>query len=304
MNYQTILEEIEGEVRPFLGQGKVATYIPALASIDPDKLGIAVETVDGKCFQVGDANEKFSIQSISKVFTLALAFSLESDNLWLRVGMEPSGNPFNSLIQLEYEKGIPRNPFINAGALVVTDILLDYLDNPKEEMLAFVHKLACLDDIHYDLEVAASERETGFTNTALVNFMKGHRNIHHAVDRVLDVYFHQCSITMSCAELARACLFLANNGVVPYCKEQILTESQAKRLNAIMLTCGFYDEAGEFAFRVGMPGKSGVGGGIVGVIPGELAVAVWSPELNEHGNSLVGINALELFTTKTGMSIF
>lgn len=304
MDYQAILEEIKQEIQPLFGKGKVANYIPALANVDPRKFGIAIETIKGEQFRVGSAEEKFSIQSISKVFTLALAVSLEADKLWKRVGLEPSGNPFNSLVQLEYEKGIPRNPFINAGALVVTDILLDYLEDPKADILNFVQKLACLNSIEYDYEVAASEKETGFNNVALVNFMKGHGNINHQVEKVLDIYFHQCSITMSCAELARACLFLANDGVVPYCNERILTQSQTKRLNAIMLTCGFYDEAGEFAFRVGMPGKSGVGGGIIGLIPGELAIAVWSPELNEHGNSLVGINVLELFTTKTGMSIF
>lgn len=304
MDYQAILNEIAQEVQPFFGKGKVANYIPALANINPGKFGIAIETISGDCFRIGDADEKFSIQSISKVFTLALAFSLEDDALWSRVGLEPSGNPFNSLIQLEYEKGIPRNPFINAGALVITDILLDHLEEPKASILEFVQKLACLDSIYYDKEVAESEKQTGFTNTALVNFMKAHKNIRHPVEKVLDIYFHQCAISMSCSELARACLFLVNNGIVPYCNDRILTESQAKRLNAIMLTCGFYDQAGEFAFRVGMPGKSGVGGGIVGLIPGELAIAVWSPELNEHGNSLVGINVLERFTSKTGLSIF
>ena len=304
MNYQKILEEIEQEVQPLIGQGKVADYIPALAQVNPSKFGIAIETIDGKQFQVGDANEKFSIQSISKVFTMAKAYSLEGDQLWTRVGMEPSGNPFNSLVQLEYESGIPRNPFINAGALVIVDILIRYMEHPKADILSFVQKLACLESISYDSEVAESERLTGFTNAALVNFMKGHGNIQYKVNQVLDIYFHLCSLSMTCSELARAFLFLANNGVVPYCKEGILTKSQTKRLNAIMLTCGFYDEAGEFAFRVGMPGKSGVGGGIVGVIPGKLAISVWSPGLNEHGNSLAGIKALELFTTKTEMSIF
>lgn len=303
-DYLGILQEIKDEVQPLLGQGKVADYIPALASVDPLKYGIALVTLDGQEYAIGDASEKFSIQSVSKVFTLTLAFSMIGETLWERVGLEPSGNPFNSLVQLEYEQGKPRNPFINAGALVVTDVLISRLDNPKAQILEFVRKLSCIDDIYYDYDIARSERESGYTNAALVNFLKSHKNINNHVESVLDIYFHQCAIRMSCRELARSFLFLANHGVIPSTGERILSISQAKRLNAIMLTCGFYDQAGEFAFRVGMPGKSGVGGGIVAVIPGELAIAVWSPELNQQGNSLAGIKTLELFTTKTGRSIF
>ena len=303
-DYPSILNEIAEAAKSEFGKGKVANYIPALAQVPAEKFGIALETIRGEQFGWGDSEERFSIQSISKVFTLALAFRLEGENLWKRVGLEPSGNPFNSLVQLEYEQGIPRNPFINAGALVITDVLLEHYADPKAAILEFIHTLTGQNDIAYDLEVARSERETGYTNAALVNFMKSHGNIRHSVAAVLDVYFHQCSIAMSCRELARAFLLFANPGAIPAPGERILTKSQAKRLNAIMLTCGFYDEAGEFAFAVGLPGKSGVGGGIVAIIPGELAIAVWSPELNEHGNSVLGIKALEMFTTLTGMSIF
>jgi glutaminase len=303
MEYQRILEEIYQEVLPLFGQGKVAGYIEPLKQVDPRKFGMAIETLDGECFQLGDSQERFSIQSVSKVFNLALALRLMGDALWQRVGMEPSGNPFNSLVQLEYENGIPRNPFINAGALLVVDVLLDHLADANAEMLALVRELRC-SDVHYDSRVAESEKLTGYTNAALVNFMKGQGNIRHEVDQVLDAYFHQCSIAMTCAGLARSFLFLANAGVVPGSGTRILTASQTKRMNAIMLTCGFYDESGEFAYKVGMPGKSGVGGGVVAVIPGKLAIAVWGPELNENGNSVLGIKALELFTTKTGLSIF
>lgn len=304
MDYQGIIEEIARLVRSEFGKGQVADYIPALAKVPSGKFGIAVHTLDGAHYQVGDAEEAFSIQSISKVFALAQAYPIHGEQLWERVGMEPSGNPFNSLVQLEYEKGIPRNPFINAGALVITDMLIEHFPKPKANMLDFVRKLSGSDDVYYDYEVARSEREYGFTNAALVNFMKSHHNIKAPVEQVLDVYFHQCSIAMSCRDLASAFLVLANHGMLPRNRERMLTKSQAKRINAIMLTCGFYDEAGEFAFCVGLPGKSGVGGGIVAVIPNELAIAVWSPELNEHGNSQVGIKTLELFTTMTGQSIF
>ncbi len=303
-DYQPILESIRRDVQPLFGKGKVASYIPALKNTDPKKFGIALETLAGQEYNVGDANERFSIQSISKVFTLTMAFAMVGEELWKRVGIEPSGSAFNSLVQLEYEKGKPRNPFINAGALVVTDVLIQHLPDPKAAILDFVRKLSGISDIGYDFDIARSERETGFTNTALVNFLKSHGNIVSPIEQVLDVYFHQCAIMMSCRELAKAFLYLANHGVIPVTGERILTDSQAKRLNAVMMTCGFYDEAGEFAFRVGMPGKSGVGGGIVSVIPTLLAIAVWSPELNERGNSVAGVMALELFTTRTGRSIF
>ncbi len=291
-------------MQPFFGRGKVADYIPALARVRPDQLGIALQTLDGQTAVAGDSEIRFSIQSISKTFTLALAFALEGNDLWKRVGVEPSGNPFNSLVQLEFENGKPRNPFINAGALVVTDVLCRHYDDPKSVILNLIRSLAGSDDISFDEEVAASEKATGFRNQSLAWFLKSCGNLHSDVDTVLDVYFHQCSIAMNCRELSRAFLFLANHGVHPYTGEAMLTRSQAKRLNAILLTCGFYDQAGEFAFRVGMPGKSGVGGGVAAFIPGELAVAVWSPELNEHGNSVVGMQVLEWFTTRTGRSIF
>jgi glutaminase len=304
MSYPDILKVIAEEVRSEMGKGRVADYIPALARVPGDKFGIAVTTLDGEHFQLGDAEEQFSIQSISKVFALALAYSKEDERLWERVGMEPSGNPFNSLVQLEYEQGIPRNPFINAGALVITDLLIRHYPKPKAQLLDFIRELSGSDDVYYDYEVARSEREYGFTNAALVNFMKSHRNIEAPVDQVLDIYFHQCAVAMSCRELAQAFLLLANHGVLPRTGKRMLSKSQTKRLSAIMLTCGFYDEAGEFAFCVGLPGKSGVGGGIVAVVPNELAIAVWSPELNEHGNSRAGIKSLELFTSYTGQSIF
>ena len=304
MNYQQILNEIYTEVQPLFGQGKVADYIPALKNVDPRKFGIAICMINGEEIHFGDATELFSIQSISKLFTLSMAVAVLGDKVWKRVGQEPSGNAFNSLVQLEYEKGIPRNPFINAGALVVTDILLSNYKDPKGDYLNFLRKISLNDSIRYDPVVAASEKQHGYRNAALVNFIKSHNNIHNEVDAVLDHYFHQCAVAMNCVDLAKAMLYFANHGIVPSTGERLLTVSKAKRLNAVMMTCGFYDQAGEFAFRVGLPGKSGVGGGIVAVIPGKLSIAVWSPELNAKGNSVIGMKALELFTTKTGISVF
>ncbi len=304
MNYQGILEEIHYEILQVLPYGTVATYIPQLATISPQKFGMAVQTVDGELFHIGDAFEQFSIQSISKVYTLALGFSFEGDKIWTRVGLEPSGSTFNSLVQLEYEHGIPRNPFINAGALVISDILLSHLKDSKSSFLEYVRQRANNDTIQDDPQVSRSERQAGFRNAAMANFLKSYSNLTNEVEEVLAFYCFHCSISMSCVDLAKGFLFLANKGHCPWTNQKVLTPSQTKRTNALLLTCGTYDAAGDFAYNVGLPGKGGVGGGIVGVIPNRLTVAVWSPGLNEKGNSAAGQYALELFTTKTGVSIF
>lgn len=304
MDFDRLLTEISHEVSPLFGKGRVATYIPALAQVPPNKFGMALQTIDGRSFQVGDAAERFSIQSISKAFTLSLAFGFLGEELWRRVGREPSGNPFNSLVQLEYEHGIPRNPLINAGAMVVCDVILAHAKDAKQSVLDYMRVLSGAFDIAFDPIVAQSEAETGFINRALANFLRGHDNLVNDVSSVLDLYFHQCSLSMSCVELARATAHLANGGISPTLGETILTGAQAKRINAVMLTCGLYDAVGEFAYRVGLPAKSGVGGGIIAVMPGEYAVAVWSPELDPSGNSMVGGAALELLTGLTGQSVF
>ena len=304
MDYEQVIGKIYEEVKSFWGQGKVADYIPALAKVNPRQYGIAVQTLKGQAYQVGDAESRFSIQSISKVFSLAMVTRHLGDELWKSVGREPSGNPFNSLVQLEHEQGIPRNPFINAGALVVTDRLMSLYDRPKDAIIEFVRGVCGNDDIYYDKQIAQSEREHAERNLALAHFMKSFGNIKNDVETLIDVYCHQCAISMSCVDLSRAFLFLANRGLNPFNQEQILTVSQAKRLGALMLTCGFYDESGDFAFRAGLPGKSGVGGGVVAYIPGNLVITVWSPELNRHGNSLIGMETLERCTTDIGNSIF
>lgn len=304
IDYQGCIEEIYNETKQMLNQGEVASYIPALAEVNPNQYGIAIYTLDGNTYEVGDSRAAFSIQSISKVFTFSMAFRALGNELWQRMGREPSGSAFNSLVQLEFENGIPRNPFINAGALVTTDCLISVCKNPLRDILGFVASLADNRKINYDSIVAYSEHNSSFRNAALINFMKSFGNIKNGVDEVLTTYCHQCGIMMSCVDLAKAFCFLANQGVNPFNNERILTVSQAKRVNALMQTCGLYDESGEFAFCAGMPGKSGVGGGIVALIPKLLAICVWSPRLNKHGNSLIGMKAMELFTSKTEISIF
>lgn len=304
MDYQQILENIYKSIQPYAKEGKQADYIPELAKVNPDQFGMCIHTIYGEIYSIEQADTRFSIQSISKVFALAMCLSLKGDELWTKVGKEPSGTSFNSLIQLEVEKGVPRNPFINAGAIVMADILLSHLKNPKEDFLAFVRAVAGDDTIDYNECVALSERERGYLNAAIANLLKYHGTIDNDIEEVLHFYFLMCSVEMSCSELSRAFLAFANHRKKFNYAGVTLTSSQVKRMNAIMQTCGFYDEAGEFAYLVGLPGKSGVGGGIVAIYPLEYSVAVWSPRLNSKGNSVMGIKALELLTTETKESIF
>lgn len=304
MDYNKILREIELEIEPYKGQGEVANYISELAKVEPDQFAFYLKCLGEEDFSSGHYTTKFSIQSISKVFTVTLAYSLLGEKIWERVGVEPSGNPFNSIMQLEHENGIPRNPMINSGAIVVADILYSELRNPKQDLLNFIRKISGEKDIHANEKVVASEKATGFRNAALANFLKAYGNLNNDVDLILDYYYFQCSIEMTCRQLAHAFQIFANHGSLPGKKEKILDSGPIKRMNALMQTCGFYDESGDFTFKVGLPGKSGVGGGIVAIFPQEYSVAVWSPRLNEKGNSVLGLKALELLTTKSGLSIF
>ncbi|MDA3912819.1 glutaminase [Oleiagrimonas sp.] len=302
MLYQDILDRIHAEIVPTLPQGRVADYIPQLACVDERKFGMALYDVDGHFASVGDADERFSIQSISKAFTLTQAMRTADEQLWQRVGREPSGSSFNSLVQLEYENGIPRNPFINAGALVVTDIVLSQLGDAKVALRDFARRLSGAEDVDYDLTVAGSEARLGYRNAALAYFLKSFGNLENHPDAVLDAYFHHCSLAMSCRELAKSFMYLARHGANS--DGEVITPSQAKSINSLMLTCGTYDAVGAFAYSVGLPAKSGVGGGIVAVMPGRFSLCVWAPGLDNRGNSLAGSQALERFATWTGESIF
>ncbi|MGK6314399.1 glutaminase [Neorhizobium sp. DT-125] len=303
---QAIVDEIHDKLTPRLGEGKVADYIPQLAHIDPRKFGMAVIDVDGQVFKAGDADVPFSIQSISKVFTLTLALGKHGETTWNRVGREPSGSAFNSIVQLEHEEGKPRNPFINAGAIAVSDLVLAG-HTPREaigEIVRFVRYLADDETIAIDPDVAKSEQATGYRNFALANFMRSFGKLTHPVEHVLGVYFHHCALAMTCTQLARSGLFLAASGRNPLTGHTVVSRQRARRINALMLTCGHYDGSGDFAYRVGLPGKSGVGGGILAVAPGKASVAVWSPGLNHNGNSLLGSLALEMLAMRTGWSVF
>jgi len=307
MNYQKVLDEIYDEIQPELLRGKVADYIPALAEIEKGQFAMTMTLADGTVYSVGDSKKSFSIQSISKVFTFTLALDIYSKELYKRVGVEPSGNPFNSLVQLEYENGIPRNPFINAGAITITDALIShYKDEYKtlEVIMNFIREISGNHALSFDQNVANSEMEHGDRNLALARLMKSFGNFENDVLKSVMTYFKHCAIVMNTEELSRSMLFLAFGGTDPISGKEFVSARKAKRINAVMLTCGHYDASGEFAFHVGLPAKSGVGGGIVAVVPGVMSIAVWSPALNKYGNSHAGTLALEKFTTKTGLSIF
>lgn len=301
--YKEIIEKAYNQTRLNKDEGQLATYIPELANVDPSMFGAQITTLDGANFGKGDYLQKFSIQSIAKVLSLALAYKILGEKIWSRIDVEPSGTKFDSLLLIETNNGIPRNPFINSGAIVICDILVSVLGNAHEEFLTFVREISDMPALTYSDKIADSEKAHGYRNTAMCNFIKSFGNIENEPEEVLDFYFDMCSLEMNCQQLAHTFMFLANDG----CKldgHQVISKSQSKRINAMMLTCGFYDESGEFAFKVGLPGKSGVGGGIVALYPHNYVIAVWSPRLNPKGNSFKGMKFLEEVTTHSELTIF
>jgi glutaminase len=309
VDLDAVLREVAEVARPTAAQGSVAAYLPSMAELDPDAFGLAVVEMDGAEHAVGDADESFAIQSISKVFALVLAMQEAGagqgvgKELWERVGREPSGDPFNSLVQLEHERGIPRNPMINAGALVVCDVLLDHCDDARQSTIDLLSELTG-EPIGVDDQVLIQEGRTGHRNRSMAFLMSSFGNINNDIDDVLDVYVHQCAVSMTARQLARAVRFLANDGVDPATGRRVLSAPLARRVAAIMLTCGAYDSAGEFAFNIGIPCKSGVAGGIIGAATGELGVCVWSPPLDSTGNSHAGRVALHELSERLGLSRF
>ncbi len=304
-NLKSLLDEITQDAKNTSEKGKVADYIEQLANIDPNNFAISISTKSGD-YNAGNYSQTFSIQSISKVFTLSLALGLIGDRLWNKVGREPSGNAFNSILQLEHEQGRPRNPFINAGAIAVADIILSNYQ-PKEaigSILQFVRSLAQDNSIMIDQNVAKSELATGFKNAALANYLRSYSVVKNPIENILGVYFHHCAIAMSCDQLAKAGKYLAFHGAQSPNGTQIISSDRARRIAAIMTTCGLYDGSGNFAYRVGLPAKSGVGGGILAIVPNIASIAVWSPGLDKTGNSLIGINALEKLSKTMNWSIF
>jgi glutaminase len=297
------LEKILEEARELIGKGRVAQYIPMLAKVNPKHLGIAIADREGNISSAGDANTPFSIQSLSKVFTFTQALQVYENAVWERVGREPSGQRFNSLMLLEVEAGIPRNPFINGGALLICDMLESRVSSPDFRLVDMLRRLSHNPRIASNKRVAESELQHSARNSAMGYLMQSHGNFHNPVDKVLASYTHHCAIEMSCVDMVKACMYMANGGV-SLRGETILSAEQTKQVNALLATCGLYDEAGDFAFRVGLPGKSGVGGGIFAIYPGHYTICVYSPELNPAGNSLAGIFALQRLTEELSISVY
>ena len=304
-----LLREVQRAARPAAARGHVADYIPALGELDPESFALAAVEMDGTVHGVGDLDEPFPVQSISKVFALTLAMQLVgqsgsvAERLWRRVGREPSGDPFNSLVQLERERGIPRNPMINSGALVVDDVLLSACEDPYAALRGLLSEVVG-EPVAVDETVRRDEARTGYRNRALANLMRSFDNIDHEIDAVLDLYVFQCSLQLTTRQLARAVRFLANNGVDPATGTRILSPTLSRRVAAIMLTCGTYDAAGDFAYSVGLPCKSGVAGSICSLVPHEMGLAAWSPPLEPSGNSAAGKAALHELAERLELSIF
>jgi len=301
--YQPILKSLPAKMIPFFSEGKVADYIPALNSVPKDKFGISATQVDRACCQAGDANEPFSVQSISKVFSLTLAIQILGDRIWEKVGKRLSARAFNSIMPIEEADGLPRNPFTNEGAIAITDLLITHDKHFLDRLINFARQASGNEIIEYDSTVATSERQSGHRNAAIAHFLKSYNILKNPVDQVLENYFVQCSLSMSCTDLSRSLVFLANQGRDPFQDKQILTPGQTRRLNALLLMFGTYDAAGEFVFRIGLPGKTGVGGGILAVVPKRMTIAVWSPALDRYGTSVAGLNALEILTENTDLGI-
>ena len=303
---QTLSALVE-KARKLSFEGKVANYIPALQKESPDHLSCAIAYPEGDCFSAGDINKKFTLQSISKIITLALVLmDYGPERVFHRVGMEPTGDPFNSIIKLETSsKAKPLNPMINAGALAVTSMIKGSSAEEKVEyIMNFVKKLTNEPEIDYCEEVAISEFTTSFLNRSLCFFMKGDGVIHGNVEEIMEVYTKQCAIRLNCLQLARVGLVFAMDGRNPLTDEQVMPKEVARICKTFMVTCGMYNASGEFAIRIGIPAKSGVSGGIMGSVPGRMGIGIFGPALNEVGNSHTGLKLLELLQEKYDLSMF
>lgn len=301
------LATLVAEARKYTKDGRVADYIPALGKADPNNLSVAINYPDGRCISAGDVNERFTLQSTSKVISLALVLMDKgTSEVFDRVGMEPTGDPFNSIAKLE--KMIPAkplNPMINAGALVVTHMLSgNSVQEQFDRLLAFVRELTNDSSIDYSEDIARSELETADLNRALCYFLKQHNQIDGDVEELIDLYTKQCAIEMNCLHLARIGTVFAMDGVDPETSKQIIPKEVARICKTFMVTCGMYNASGEFAIKIGIPAKSGVAGGIMGAVPGKFGIGVFGPALDEQGNSIAGVKLLEMLSKNYSLSMF
>jgi glutaminase len=301
------LKQLVEEAKRYTKDGKVADYIPELGKADPEDLSIAINYPDGRCISAGDIDKKITLQSISKVITLALVLMERGFRyVFERVGMEPTGDPFNSIAKLEtMAPAKPLNPMINAGALVVTHMIKgDSVEERFKRLMGFIRELAGDPSLGYSEKVARSEFESANLNRSLCYFLKQHNIITEDVETLLDLYTKQCAVEMNCLDLARIGMIFAMDGVDPLNGRRIMPEDVARICKTFMVTCGMYNASGEFAIKIGIPAKSGVSGGIMGAVPGKFGIGIFGPALDEKGNSVAGLKLLELLSKNYRLSMF
>ncbi|MGL4534825.1 MAG: glutaminase A [Fusobacteriaceae bacterium] len=285
--------------------GKVASYIPGLSKADANNLGICLIKENGEIYFAGDYETKFTIQSVSKPLTLMLAILDNGiDFVFNRVGMEPTGDAFNSIMKLETNKtGKPFNPMINAGAIEVCSMIKGEGQKRFERVLDFFKIISENPTLEINQEIYEGEKLTGNKNRSMGYFLKGENLIDGDVEEALEIYFKQCSVEVTACDLAKIGLFLAKGGVLST-GERVVSDFVCKIVKTLMVTCGMYDGSGEFAIKVGIPSKSGVGGGIMSVVPGKMGIGVFGPALDEKGNSIAGISLLENLSSYANLSVF
>lgn len=304
---QNLLTEIYNVSKELTTEGNVATYIPELGKADPDELGIVLMETGGRIYRAGSYDKKFTLQSVSKPISLIQAImDVGEEEVFSRVGMEPTGDPFNSMVRLEtFTLGKPLNPMINAGAITVSSLIKGINNEEKiSRLLSLVRKMSRNEHIGFNEDVYLSEKETGHRNRSMAYFLKDTGVIEGDIEDILEVYFKQCSIEIDCEDLARMGCLIANNGLDPESNEQIIPPRIARIAKTLMVTCGMYDESGEFAVNVGIPAKSGVGGGIMCAVPNRFGIGVYGPALDKKGNSIAGVDALNRLSEELKLSIF
>jgi glutaminase len=308
VNYlENLLTRIINENKKYTNLGNVADYIPELKKANKEDLGVYIYTTDNEEYFAGDYNKKFSIQSISKIVTLMLALIENGEEyVFEKVGVEPTADSFNSIVSLETKNfHKPLNPMINSGAIAVISMISENKDEePIDRILKFIRKITDNQDININEKIYLSEKETGHRNRALSYFMKSTNILEKNVEEVLDTYFKACSIEVTCKDIAKIASVLANGGILPWSKEKIIPRKVTRIIKTIMVTCGMYDASGEFAVSVGVPSKSGVGGGILSSVPSRMGIGVYGPALDSKGNSIGGIKVLEELSERLDLSIF
>lgn len=303
---EKLLNQLVDECRGFTLKGKLASYIPELAKANSEALGICVIDLDGNVHQGGDYNTFFTIQSVSKVVTLIYALESYGEYVFTRIGVEQTADAFNSIIKLETRNnGKPLNPLINAGAIATTSFVVETEGKDAFDKLSnFLRKLAKNPNIKVNEAVYESEKRTGDVNRALAYYQKGAGTFHAEVNDVLDVYFRMCSLEVQVKDLAQIGRVIANNGMLIETGERMFSKETARITKAIMTTCGLYDSSGRFALDVGIPSKSGVGGGILSVVPGQFGIGTVGPALDDKGNSAGGVEVLKRLSQRKHLSIF